>query len=37
MVRIVDPSHLTVYDVLDCRTLVMTREALGKLEERLTS
>jgi large subunit ribosomal protein L4 len=35
-VRIVDPSHLTVYDVLDCPTLIVTREAVGKLEERLT-
>jgi large subunit ribosomal protein L4 len=35
-VRIVDASHLTVYDVLDCPTLIVTREAVGKLEERLT-
>jgi large subunit ribosomal protein L4 len=35
-VRVVDALHLTVYDVLDCRTLVVTREAVGKLEERLT-
>ncbi len=35
-VRVVDPLHLTVYDVLDCRTLLVTREAVGKLEERLT-
>ncbi len=34
--KIVDPSHLTVYDVLDCPTLIVTREAVGKLEERLT-
>jgi large subunit ribosomal protein L4 len=35
-VRVVDPLRLTVYDVLDCRTLLVTREAVGKLEERLT-
>ncbi|HET7295037.1 MAG TPA: 50S ribosomal protein L4 [Vicinamibacteria bacterium] len=34
-VKVVDESHLTVYDVLDCRHLVVTQEALGKLEERL--
>jgi large subunit ribosomal protein L4 len=33
--KVVDESHLTVYDVLDCRTLVVSQEALGKLEERL--
>jgi large subunit ribosomal protein L4 len=36
-VRIVDPLRVTVYDVLDCRTLVVTREALSRLEERLAS
>jgi large subunit ribosomal protein L4 len=35
-VRVVDSLHLTVYDVMDCRTLLVTREAVGKLEERLT-
>jgi large subunit ribosomal protein L4 len=35
-VKVVDPSYLNVYDVLDCRTLVVTPEALNKLEERLT-
>jgi large subunit ribosomal protein L4 len=35
-VRVVDPLNLTVYDVLDCRTLLITREAVAKLEERLT-
>jgi large subunit ribosomal protein L4 len=35
-VKIVDPSHLNVYDVLDCVTLLVSQEALGKLEERLT-
>lgn len=34
-VKVVDESHLTVYDVLDCRHLVVSQEALGKLEERL--
>jgi large subunit ribosomal protein L4 len=34
-VTVLDPSHLTVYDVLDCRTLLLSQEALGKLEERL--
>jgi large subunit ribosomal protein L4 len=34
--RVVNDSHLTAYDVLDCRTLVVTQEALSKLEERLT-
>jgi large subunit ribosomal protein L4 len=35
-VKVVAESHLTVYDVLDCKTLVMTEDALSKLEERLT-
>jgi large subunit ribosomal protein L4 len=34
--KVMDPSHLTVYDILDCKTLLLSREALGKLEERLT-
>jgi len=34
--KIVADSHLTVYDVLDCRNLLLSQEALGKLEERLT-
>jgi large subunit ribosomal protein L4 len=34
--RVVNDSHLTAYDVLDCKTLVVTQEALSKLEERLT-
>jgi large subunit ribosomal protein L4 len=33
--KIVDSSHLSAYDVLDCRTLLVSQEALGKLEERL--
>jgi ribosomal protein L4 len=32
---VIDDSHLTVYDVLDCRTLLVSQDALGKLEERL--
>ena len=35
-VKVLDPSQLNVYDVLDCRTLLVSQEALGKLEERLT-
>ena len=34
--KVVAATHLTVYDVLDCRQLVVSQEALGKLEERLT-
>jgi large subunit ribosomal protein L4 len=34
-VRVVADSHLTAYDVLDCTHLVVTQEALDKLEERL--
>jgi len=34
--KVVDESHLTVYDVLDCKNLLVSQEALGKLEERLT-
>jgi large subunit ribosomal protein L4 len=34
--KVVDESHLTVYDVLDCRNLLVSQEALGRLEERLT-
>jgi large subunit ribosomal protein L4 len=33
---VVNDSHLTAYDVLNCKTLVVTQEALSKLEERLT-
>jgi len=28
-------AHLTVYDILDCRTLLVSQDALSKLEERL--
>ena len=34
--KVVDPSQVNVYDVLDCRHLVVSSEALTKLEERLT-
>jgi large subunit ribosomal protein L4 len=34
-VKVVADSHLTAYDVLDCRHLVVTQEAIDKLEERL--
>jgi large subunit ribosomal protein L4 len=34
--KIVDPSQVNVYDVLDCRTVLVSTEALNKLEERLT-
>ena len=34
-VRVLDPSAVSVYDVLDCRTLLLSRQAVGRLEERL--
>jgi large subunit ribosomal protein L4 len=34
--QVVADTHLTVYDVLDCRNLIVSQEALDKLEERLT-
>lgn len=34
-VRVVADTHLTVYDVLDCNTLLVQRDALARLEERL--
>jgi large subunit ribosomal protein L4 len=33
--KVVDESHLSVYDVLDCRTLIVSQAALNKLEDRL--
>lgn len=33
--KIVDSSQVNVYDVLDCGTLVVSQEALGRLEEHL--
>jgi large subunit ribosomal protein L4 len=34
--KIIDSTQLNVYDVLDCEALLVSQEALGKLEERLT-
>jgi large subunit ribosomal protein L4 len=34
-VRVVAETHLTAYDVLDCKHLIMTQDALDRLEERL--
>jgi large subunit ribosomal protein L4 len=34
-VKVLDPSHVTVYDVLDCKTVLVSQEGLKKLEERL--
>ena len=36
-VNVVDTQHLTVYDVLDCGTLLITQGAIGALKERLAS
>ena len=33
---VVADTHLTVYDVLDCQNLVVSQQALDKLEERLS-
>ena len=33
--KVVDPTQVNVYDVLDCKNLLVTQEALGALEERL--
>jgi len=35
-VKVVSDSRLTAYDVMDCKHLVVTPEALDKLEERLS-
>jgi large subunit ribosomal protein L4 len=35
-VRVVADSHLTAYDVMDCTHLVLSQDAIDKLEERLT-
>jgi large subunit ribosomal protein L4 len=35
-VRVVADSHLTAYDVMDCAHLVLSQDAIDKLEERLT-
>jgi large subunit ribosomal protein L4 len=34
-VRVVADSHLSVYDVLDCKQLLVSQQALSQLEERL--
>jgi len=34
-VKVLDASHVTVYDVLDCKTVLVSQEGLKKLEERL--
>jgi large subunit ribosomal protein L4 len=34
--KVVADTHLTAYDVLDCKHLLLSQEALDKLEERLT-
>jgi large subunit ribosomal protein L4 len=34
-VTVLDPSHVTVYDVLDCKNVLVSQEGLKKLEERL--
>ena len=34
--KVVDASQVNVYDVLDCQTVLVSQEALTKLEERLT-
>ena len=35
-VKVVDESHVNVYDLLDCKTVLVSSEALSKLEEWLT-
>jgi len=34
-VLVVADTHVTIYDVMDCKNLLVQREALAKLEERL--
>jgi large subunit ribosomal protein L4 len=36
-VTVLDPSHVTVYDVLDCKNVLVSQDGLKKLEERLLS
>ena len=33
--KVMEPSHLTVYDILNCKTLAVSTAALSRLEERL--
>jgi large subunit ribosomal protein L4 len=35
-VKVIDSTQVNVYDVLDCKILLVSQEALTKLEERLT-
>jgi large subunit ribosomal protein L4 len=35
-VKVVDDSHVNVYDILDAKTVLLSSEALSKLEEWLT-
>lgn len=34
--KVVESSHLTVYDILNCKTLAVSTAALSRLEERLS-
>ena len=34
--KVMEPSHLTVYDILNCKTLAVSTAALSRLEERLS-
>jgi len=34
-VTVLDDSHVTVYHILDCKNVLVSQEALKKLEERL--
>lgn len=34
--KVMAPSHLTVYDILNCKTLAVSTAALSRLEERLS-
>ena len=34
--RVMEPSHLTVYDILNCKTLALSTAAVSRLEERLS-
>ena len=34
--RVIEASHLTVYDILNCKTLAVSTGALSRLEERLS-
>ena len=34
-IRVMEPSHLTVSDILNCKTLALSTAAVSRLEERL--